>query len=130
MSDVSVLAEADGLINGDRRHDYGHALDNFGRIVTMWNAHLRMRTFRLTDEELVQAVRSGTYLTEEDIGWLMADVKRCREEQRPQRDNKVDAAGYIGLIEHVEDERAERALDRAGFPPVQVADPPNGWSVP
>lgn len=104
----SVLHEADTLINGDRKADYGQALDNFGRIIICWNAHLAVRAVRMTDEEIVAAVRGGDYLIEEDVGWMMADVKRCREENGKKRDNKVDAAGYIGLIEHVEDQRERR----------------------
>lgn len=113
---TSVLGEADSLINGDRQGSYGHAIDNFGRIIICWNAHLQMRAVGMTDEELVAAVRGGTYLREEDHGWMMVDVKKCREENKRQRDNKVDAVGYVGLMEHIEDERARRAAGDGGYP--------------
>jgi len=103
------LAEADGLINGDRQGSYGHAIDNFGRIIICWNAHLRMRAVGMTDEELVAAIRGGTFLVEEDHGWMMVDVKKCRDENTRKRDNKADAAGYVGLLEHIEDARKDRA---------------------
>lgn len=109
MEKISVLGEADGLINGDRQESYGHAIDNFGRIVVLWNAHLRMRAIGMTDDELVSAVRGGTFLVEEDHGWMMVDVKKAREENRRKRDNLADAAGYVGLVEHIQDERARRS---------------------
>lgn len=114
----TVLSEADGLINGDRQGSYGHAIDNFGRIIVCWNAHLRMRAIGLTDAELVAAIRGGTFLVEEDHGWMMVDVKKCRDENSRKRDNKVDAAGYVGLMEHVEDERERREGSAQAYRPV------------
>lgn len=99
MEHASVLAEADSLINGDRQGDYGHPIDNCGRIAVLWTAHLRARGL-LVD---------GAELTEEDTVWMMIDLKKSREWNRPKRDNKVDAAGYVGMLELIHDERERRA---------------------
>jgi hypothetical protein len=35
---VSILSEANTIVNGDRRADYGHPIDHFGRTIGMINS--------------------------------------------------------------------------------------------
>lgn len=91
----SVLQEAERLINGDRRGTYGHALDDYSRTVGMFNA--------------LMAHKLKEPLTAEDGVMFMVCVKLSREAHHHQRDNLTDGCGYIGLLEHIEQERNKRS---------------------
>lgn len=77
----SILAEADGLINGDRQEAYGSVADNFGRIAAGWSQIF------------------GCEVSPQQVGLAMAWLKIARQVHKPQRDNLVDGAGYLGLVE-------------------------------
>jgi len=86
----SILEEADELINGDRAKEYGHPSVNFQRIANLWTSHLQNKP---VDQD-------GTFeLTCEDVAWMMMQVKQARAMEGLKRDTIVDAAGYIGIIE-------------------------------
>jgi len=80
---VTILSEADNLINGNRQSDYGDPGVNIERIAGMWSAYL------------------GTEVTGEQVCWMMTMVKASRDLVKSKRDNLVDAAGYLGLIERL-----------------------------
>jgi hypothetical protein len=86
---MNILTEAQQIINGDRRNDYGHPLDNFTNIAAGW------------------AVILGTEVTPEQVALCMAWSKIARQTHRPKRDNLVDACGYLGNIEMIEQRRGE-----------------------
>lgn len=75
----NILSEAQALITGDRRAEYGAADASFGRIATMWTAYL------------------GRPVTGHDVACMMALLKLAREAHCHKADNLIDAAGYIGL---------------------------------
>lgn len=81
---MSILAEADLLIVGDRRNDYGPVEESFEWVASMWSTWL------------------GMPISPEDVAVMMALLKICREKNRHKRDNLVDAAGYIGLASHLQ----------------------------
>lgn len=85
-----ILEEAQRLILNERNADYDHPLDNFNRIKKGWE------------------VIFNTTLTEEQVGLAMAWLKLAREAYKHKRDNLTDAAGYLGTVEMVIDERARR----------------------
>jgi hypothetical protein len=89
----SVLAEAEGLINGDRAKSYGHPYFDYKRTVGAFNA--------LTGHQL--SVRDGIT--------FMICVKLSREQNLPKRDNLVDACGYLGCLEKVIDKEEELKLE-------------------
>jgi len=86
----SVLLEAESIGNGDRNIDYGHPLDDFGKVAKMWEVVL------------------GCSITAEQIGLCMICVKIARQTNRPKRDNMVDAAGYAETVQKCIDERYRR----------------------
>lgn len=88
----SILQEAENLIHGDRRGDYGHPLDDFTRTAKMWAAILGLTT-----------------VTPEEVGLCMIALKISRECNKPKRDNLVDVCGYAGTIEMVLDEKERRS---------------------
>lgn len=86
----SILEEANEIIWGDREQTYGEPDVNLRRIAALWNAHLAAR---YSDGIII--------IDAEDVCWMMVDLKKARQMNAPKRDNLVDAAGYIGLIERI-----------------------------
>jgi len=87
----SVLDEAQGIIWGDREKTYGEPDVNLQRIAGMWNAYMSAK-----------AQGGSTTIEPEDVCWMMVLLKASRQMNAPKRDNLVDAAGYIGLIERIQ----------------------------
>lgn len=84
---LSILQEADLLVNGPRQADYGHPRDDFARTAALVNVVLARK--------LVQA------LEPQDVALFMVCVKLSRECNRPKRDNRVDAAGYLATLDMI-----------------------------
>jgi hypothetical protein len=80
---LSVLAEAEQIINGPRRDAYGPVEESFERIAAVWGAVLKMP------------------VTSHQVALCMIGLKLCRESNKAARDNRVDAAGYIALADKV-----------------------------
>lgn len=83
----SILIEADKLINGERRTDYGPPLESFTKVAALWTPIL------------------GVEVTAEQVALCMAQLKIVRILESYQRDSIVDAAGYIGLLELIQEGR-------------------------
>lgn len=90
MTNKNILQEAQEIIYGDREGTYGEPSVNLVRIANYWNAHLT---------NLGYAVR----LTAEDVCIMMSLLKFARQTHQHKRDNLVDAAGYIALIERLQE---------------------------
>lgn len=84
---MNIFEEANELIHGPRQASYDHPYYNFSRIAKIWSVVL------------------GMEVTPEQVGLCMVGVKIAREAYSPKRDNLVDAAGYLGTIELVMEER-------------------------
>jgi len=74
-----ILAEADGLINGDRQAHYGEPHENFLAIAEMWSAYL------------------GHAVSPADVCHMMTLLKVARLRNGPHHDSSVDACGYMAL---------------------------------
>lgn len=83
-NEETILAEADRIINGVRNGSYGNATPAFTQYARMWSVIL------------------GTEVTAKQVALCMAGLKICRETVKPQRDNRVDACGYLGLADQIE----------------------------
>lgn len=83
MDRVSILLEADKLINGERQDAYGNVKDNWQRTVNIFEL--------LTGVKL--SVTQGLM--------FMVAVKLAREYHEAKRDNRVDTCGYLELIDKV-----------------------------
>lgn len=98
---IDVLEEARLLIGGDRRDDYGPALDSFNDIATGWSVII------------------GVPVSAEQVALAMDWLKTCRalndvrQGRAIKRDSIVDKCGYSGLLEVMQQERAQRAEDEA-----------------
>lgn len=88
LAGKSVLREADEIINGQRRKDYGGPLESFARIGRLWAPVLGL------DE-----------VTPEQVALCMVGLKVARAMQGFHRDSLVDIAGYAGCIELIQQER-------------------------
>lgn len=85
-----LLLEAHAVINGERKKTYGDGTNGMQGVADQWTLYLN------------QKYGGGfIYITAEDVCWMMADLKKYRQMHKSKRDNVLDAAGYIGLIEQV-----------------------------
>jgi len=78
---LTVLQEAEKLINGDRLADYGGAEESFDRIAGLWSVVL------------------GIEVDREQVALCMIMLKISRYLHGSQRDSIVDLCGYAGLLE-------------------------------
>lgn len=89
----SVMMEAEDLVNGPRRKDYGHPRDNFSRIIGGWNWWLEAR-------------KPGP-LRPDDHAVMMIILKLARLAETPgHRDSNVDVVGYAGTYEMLFEDEA------------------------
>lgn len=79
MTNMTVLQEAESIINGPRRDVYGPAEESFARIASVWSAILKRE------------------VTSHQVALCMIGLKLCREANCKNRDNLVDIAGYVAL---------------------------------
>lgn len=80
----NVLQQANTLIYGDRQKAYGSVSTNFTNIAKGWSVIL------------------GTEVSAEQVGLCMAWLKIARQVNKPNIDNLIDAAGYVGCVEKVQ----------------------------
>lgn len=85
----NVFSEASGIVYGDREEVYGRPAKNLKHIAEQWELYLR------------QKYGNACTISAEDVCYMMADLKKCRQINSPKRDNLVDGIGYIGLIERL-----------------------------
>lgn len=89
---MSVLEEAQKLINGDREADYGHPKKNMQDIANFWSVYLSGKAGEVVE------------VTPEDVCQMMVLLKMARGLNGPKkRDTVVDQAGYIGLLERLDE---------------------------
>lgn len=85
----NVLEEADNIINGQRRDDYGGPMESFTRIAKLWEPIL------------------GIEISPYDVALCLIQLKVARAVNGMQRDSVVDIAGYAGCIELMKREEGE-----------------------
>jgi len=90
---MSILTEADALVNGERQQQYGHPLDQYTKLAGLVNA-------QFAEKLLVK-------FSAEDMAVFMVLLKVSRGVDI--RDTLVDGAGYFGVIELIQQEREKRA---------------------
>jgi hypothetical protein len=81
----TILQEAERIINGERRADYGPVEDSFLDIAARWTQELKDK---LTED-----------ITPFDVVHLMVQLKLSRAKNGYHRDSYVDIGGYVGLTE-------------------------------
>lgn len=87
----STLVEAECIVNGERAVDYGDSTTNLTRIAGI--AEL------LLDDSEWEHLASKREFSATMIAKVMIAVKLGRERHQHKRDNLVDAAGYIELLD-------------------------------
>lgn len=88
---LSVLSEAQAVVEGPRRETYGHPRDNHSRTAAMWGAYLGKK------------LKPGETITMRDVCQLNSLQKISRDANKPHRDNLVDQAGWAANAEMVEE---------------------------
>lgn len=76
----SILEQADDIIHGERHEQYGPAQHLFASVAGAFT-------------EI-----TGKQLLNRDVILIMVLIKLARNQHKTNRDNLVDAAGYIGLL--------------------------------
>lgn len=99
------LREAAGLIDGERAEQHGDAQALHARVAWLWNAYLR------DQGGWSRALWSG------DVLIMMALLKIARTTQgRFNRDDYIDALGYIALAARIDEARYTPADDEKTAP--------------
>lgn len=80
---MTILEEAQAIIEGPRREAYGDAVQSFERLATVWSALLRVP------------------VTARQVAHCMIALKLCRDSNAAGRDNLVDVAGYAALADQL-----------------------------
>ena len=86
----SILSEAERIVNGERQADYSDPVENFKHIA-----------------EIASAIRKKE-LTSEDCAIVMIAVKLARENFKHKRDNLVDLAGYVEILNRIKESEVSR----------------------
>lgn len=87
----SILLEADSLIHGDRERTYGTPGRNATNTAEMWSLYIK------------QKYGVAINLNADDFCIMMNQLKVARLINLPtHRDSQVDIAGYIGLMEKIQ----------------------------
>jgi len=97
----SILMEAEEIINGQRRKDYGSVTESFENVGNLWSEYLQ----RHMNANLISDGYSFINLKGEDVANLMILMKISRAQNGFHRDSYVDIAGYAGCVEKLQDER-------------------------
>lgn len=93
----SILHIAENLINGARRSTYGHPLDDYSRVAGAATAYFG------------HMLKDGYKFEPEHMALIAVLMKASREINCPKRGNRVDGAGYWGVIDMIHEERARRS---------------------
>jgi len=80
---MSILREAERIVDGERGDAYGPPEKDFGRVAKMWSALL------------------GVEVEAWQVGACMICLKLSRETNKHKRDNLVDVAGYAKTIDMI-----------------------------
>lgn len=80
---MSILTQAEKIINGDRQEEYGPAKESFERVASVWSAIL------------------GQPVTAEQAALCMIGLKLVRCSYKITLDSIVDICGYAGIIEKI-----------------------------
>lgn len=87
----NILQEAEEVIYGDREVTYGDPSRNIRAIADYWTVHLRHK------------YNFNGQLTTDDVCQMMISVKQSRLLVTPgHHDSQVDTAGYMALMERVQ----------------------------
>lgn len=99
----SILQEAERIVNGPRRSDYGHPYIQFGRLAEFWSTI------------------AGIKITRLQVGLMLVCLKISRALNKYTRDSATDGAGYFGCIDLVmKEEQFQKELAEASkFPDKQ-----------
>ena len=82
----TIFEEAEQLINGKRREEYGPVLESFTHIANLWSQVLNID------------------ITPQQVAQCMIAFKLHRECNKHKRDNLVDICGYTRLLGMLENE--------------------------
>lgn len=84
----NCLKRADELLDGERRHDYGDAVEMAHRVAHAWTAIV------------------GHTVTAEQYALMMAALKVVRESVSPKADNLDDGCAYLRIAEMVRERKS------------------------
>lgn len=79
----NVLQEADRIIHGERRRDYGDVKESFESLARLWSVVL------------------GVEVSSRQVCLCLIQLKVARMLNGWQRDSIVDIAGYTGLLAQI-----------------------------
>ncbi|SHS99185.1 Uncharacterised protein [Mycobacteroides abscessus subsp. abscessus] len=109
----SILQEAERIINGPRRTDYGPVEESFLDIASRWTVEL--------------GAKLNEPLTPFDVSHLMIQLKLSRAKNGFHRDSYVDIGGYAGLTEKLPKSTTGEHLPEPGCCGTEGDPVPRQW---
>ena len=97
---LSVCQEADNIINGQRRKDYGKVNESFQQVADFWSTYLSRNVVNAFPD--LPIGNMPVVLVAEDIANMMLLMKVSRAQNGFHRDSYVDIAGYAGCAEKIQ----------------------------
>lgn len=102
-----ILQEAQEIIHGQRRQDYGGPSQSFARIAALWNAYFEGDPAVRTEPCPHHCDCTWT-VNPDDVAMLLLLLKVARfQGGGGQRDSLVDICGYAGCIELMREENGD-----------------------
>jgi len=86
----TILDEAKACVLGSRHDDYGRCYPLYQKMADVLNARF---SHKLKSDELFTAA---------DMPIIQIELKICREQHKPKRDNRVDIAGYAEVLDEIQ----------------------------
>lgn len=94
----TILREAEKIVTGARRSDYGTPKQNHSCTAELWTAFYKRRGL----------LRKGAFLTPEDVCFANILQKVSRSANRITRDGLTDIAGYAENVEIIQNDRPKK----------------------
>lgn len=79
-----LFSDASNIINGKKQNEYGSPEDCFEQIADLWDNYLCI---------------PGRIINKKDVALMMIMLKIVREITKHKRDNLIDIAGYLGILD-------------------------------
>ena len=92
-----LFTEASNIINGERQDQYGNTEESFVLISDLWTHYIHS-----ISKAGHKFFGEMPCLENRDVAFMLVLLKIAREMHQHKRDNLIDIAGYLGILDDME----------------------------